>query len=97
MSKVFQLSSSIGHREKTVFKIVDVLAVHQTKIDVKVDLLSILLNCVGMCVLDDSQCTSFFLWHSSPATDTQRRHKSKISEKLGRCGKQTMLWPYLKI
>ena len=42
----------------------DVLAVHQTKIDVKVDLLSILLNCVGMCVLDDSQCTSFFLWHS---------------------------------
>ena len=64
MSKVFQLSSSIRHREKTVFKIVDVLAVHQTKIDVKVDLLSILLNCVGMCVLDDSQCTSFFLWHS---------------------------------
>ena len=57
------VSSSIGHREKTVFKIVDVLAVHQTKIDVMVDLLSILLNCVGMCVLDGSQCTFFFLWH----------------------------------
>ena len=30
-------------------------------------------------------------------TDTQWRHKSKISEKLGRCGRQNMLWPYLKI
>ena len=60
----FQLSGSIGHREKTVLKTVDVFAVHQTKIDVMVDLLSILLNCVGMCALDDSQCTSFFLWHS---------------------------------
>ena len=30
-------------------------------------------------------------------TDTQWRHKSKKSENLGRCGKQNMLWPYLKI
>ena len=29
-------------------------------------------------------------------TDTQCRHKSKISEKFGRCGKQNMLPPYLK-
>ena len=37
--------------------------------------------------------------HSSKArtTDTQWRHKSKISEKLGRCGRQNMLPPYLKI
>ena len=31
------------------------------------------------------------------STDTQRRHKSKKSEKLGRCGRQNMLRPYLKI
>ena len=30
-------------------------------------------------------------------TDTQWRHKSKISEKLGRSGRQNMLPPYLKI
>ena len=30
-------------------------------------------------------------------TDTQWSHKSKISEKLGRCGRQNMLRPYLKI
>ena len=30
-------------------------------------------------------------------TDTQWRHKTKISEKLGRCGRQNMLRPYLKI
>ena len=30
-------------------------------------------------------------------TDTQWRHKSKISEKLGRSGRQNMLRPYLKI
>ena len=30
-------------------------------------------------------------------TDTQWRHKSKISEKLGRCGRKNMLPPYLKI
>ena len=29
--------------------------------------------------------------------DAQWRHKSKISEKLGRCGRQNMLPPYLKI
>ena len=33
----------------------------------------------------------------SRTTDTQWRHKSKISEKLGRCGRQNILWPYLKI
>ena len=33
----------------------------------------------------------------SPTTDTQWRQKSKISEKLGRCGRQNMLPPYLKI
>ena len=30
-------------------------------------------------------------------TDTQWRHKSKISENLGWCGRQNMLWPYLNI
>ena len=30
-------------------------------------------------------------------TDTQWRHKSKISGKLDQCGWQNMLWPYLKI
>ena len=30
-------------------------------------------------------------------TDIQWRHKSKKSEILGRCGKQNMLWLYLKI
>ena len=30
-------------------------------------------------------------------TDTQWRHKSKISEKLGRCGRQNMLPPYYTI
>ena len=33
----------------------------------------------------------------SRTTDTQWRHKSKISEKLGQCGRQNILWPYLKI
>ena len=31
------------------------------------------------------------------ATDTQWRYQSKIYEKLGRCGRQNLLWPYLKI
>ena len=43
----------------------------------------------------------FFRWRYKSArsrtTDTQWRHKSKISEKLGRCGRQNMLPPYLKI
>ena len=39
-----------------------------------------------------------FLETSQPrTTDTQWRHKSKISEKLGRCGRQNKLPPYLKI
>ena len=33
----------------------------------------------------------------SRTTDTQWRHKLKISEKLGRCGRQNILRPYLKI
>ena len=33
----------------------------------------------------------------SQTMDTQWRHKSKLSEKLGWCGRQNMLWPYLKI
>ena len=35
-------------------------------------------------------------WYSR-TTDTQWQHKSKISENLGRCGRQNMLPPYLKI
>ena len=31
--------------------------------------------------------------HQPPTTDTQWRHKSEM----GRCGRQNMLWPYLKI
>ena len=30
-------------------------------------------------------------------TDNQWKHKSKISEKLGRCGRQNIVLPYLKI
>ena len=33
----------------------------------------------------------------SRTTNTQWRHKSKISEKLGQCGRQNMLWLYQKI
>ena len=41
--------------------------------------------------------TQNFPWMSLRTTDIQWRHKSKISEKLGRCGRQNMLRPYLKI
>ena len=37
------------------------------------------------------------LWWRARTTDTQWRHKSKISEKMDRCGRQNMLPPYLKI
>ena len=37
------------------------------------------------------------LFDQPQTTDTRWRHKSKISEKLGRCGRQNMLRPYLKI
>ena len=38
------------------------------------------------------------VWYDNSRTmDTQWRHKSKISEKLGWCGRQNMLRPYLKI
>ena len=40
---------------------------------------------------------SFLCCFRSQTTDTQWRHKSKISERLGRCGRHNMLWPYLKI
>ena len=36
-------------------------------------------------------------WPDPRTTDTQWRHKSKISESLGRCGRQNMLRLYLKI
>ena len=40
----------------------------------------------------------FFQEHpKSQTTDTQRRHKSEKSEIFGQCGRQNMLWPYLKI
>ena len=38
-----------------------------------------------------------FLYNDTRSTDTQWRHKSNISEKLGRCGRQNRLQPYLKI
>ena len=37
------------------------------------------------------------IWHQARTTDTQWRHKSKKSEFLGRCGRQNMVRPYLKI
>ena len=41
--------------------------------------------------------TSILFMFYSRTTDTWWRHKSKISEKLGQCGRQYMLRPYLKI
>ena len=38
-----------------------------------------------------------FGWWQTRTTDTQRRHKSKISEKLDWCSRQNMIWPYQKI
>ena len=39
----------------------------------------------------------WILWlFSAQTTDTQWRHKSKISENFGQCGRQNMLLPYLK-
>ena len=40
--------------------------------------------------------TFYFKRQSARTTDTQWRHKSKKSENLGQCGRQNMLWPYLK-
>jgi hypothetical protein len=39
-------------------------------------------------------CNTYYV---SRTTDTQRRHKSKKFENLGRCVRQNMLRPYLKI
>ena len=39
-------------------------------------------------------CLTYFLARTK---DTQKRHKSKKSENFSRCGRQNMLWPYLKI
>ena len=36
-------------------------------------------------------------WWIEPRTTDTQRHKSKKSENLGRCGRQNMLWMYLKI
>jgi hypothetical protein len=52
--------------------------------------------------LQISRCALYSLKQSAAlsqprTTDTQWRHKSKISEKLGRSGRQNMLRPYLKI
>ena len=44
----------------------------------------------------DKVCAHRVAMHAR-TTDTQWRHKSKISEKLGRCGRQNMLRPYLNI
>ena len=40
---------------------------------------------------------SVYLWGIPRTMDTQWRHKSKISEILGWCGRRNMLWPYLLI
>ena len=40
---------------------------------------------------------SHLKYYTARTTDTQWRHKSKKSENLGRCGRQNMLRPYLKI
>ena len=40
---------------------------------------------------------AFQLYVGKHSTDNHWRHKSKISEKLGRCGRQNMLQLYLKI
>ena len=47
-------------------------------------------------------CWTVWIWWRSGyselrTADTQWRHKSKKSEKMGRCGRQNMLWLYLKI
>ena len=44
-----------------------------------------------------SLCTVIKVQFIARTTDTQWRHESKISEKLGRCGRQNMLPQYLKI
>ena len=48
-------------------------------------------------ILQYTYFTSWWNVSKSRSTDTQWRHKSIISEKLGWCGRQNMLRPYLKI
>ena len=43
------------------------------------------------------KCVFLAIGHRLRSMYTQWRNKSKISWKLGRCGRQNMLWPYLKI
>jgi hypothetical protein len=43
-------------------------------------------------IQDTSSLLSSSLGSKPRTTDTQWRHKLKISEKLGRCGRQIMLW-----
>ena len=55
--------------------------------------------CRKLCYrVSHSELWSKWLWGvEARTTDTQWRHKSKKSENLGRCGRQNMLRPYLKI
>ena len=46
--------------------------------------------------LDEHPNFIFPQWAQARTTDTRWQHKSKISEKLGRCGRLNMLPPYLK-
>ena len=45
----------------------------------------------------DIHIPNMYIWDWSQTTDTEWRHKSKISEKLGQCGRKNMLRPYRKI
>ena len=49
------------------------------------------------CIILDNKHLLLIWWGHDRITDTQWRHRSKKSENLGRCGKQNMLWSYLKI
>ena len=61
--------------------------------ELKVSIVDMLPN----CLLQFSFESKLFWCYNARTTDTQWRHKSKKSEKLGRCGRQNMLRPYLKI
>ena len=43
------------------------------------------------------ECKLYFCLRINVININGQRYTSKISEKLGRCGRQNMLWPYLKI
>ena len=50
-----------------------------------------------VCSIFSEHIKFFWRWSKARTTDTQWRHKSKISEKLGQCGRWNMLWLYLNI